>query len=404
MTIFSRYKVFFAYFSFALATSAIGFLSSLAMMYLISPNELGRVALFVSIQFLIGPVISFSAENMVSINRIKLGQVDYEYFIKNYISLGYLIFLIIQTGLIISFAFGIFNDSLFLLIPLAALLKYLIAIASMEYIIEERVKIYGYMQFFTALLSFVLSVTFLHFLNGVADWRILSILIPDMFFLGIRYRGKSKLLFSINLDGKQISKITKFGFPLLLSIGPAWLLNEADKMIIAKYQNITSVGHYAAACTIAGFMATFNVALVNATLPKLYDSLSRDSRPILTITKRYLLRHILISIIFAGFFSLVYFFLADIILPEKYSISKNIVYIVIICSLARSTYTILGAVTDFFGMTIERLIGIVVAGLTAGLVMIVGVSEYGLIGAPIGMALGYTLLGLILFQFIKNRI
>lgn len=400
---FLRHKLFVTYFSFSVATSVLGFVSSLVLMRLIPPNEFGRIALFVSIQFVVAPLISFAADNLIAVNRSKLDSESYEHFRRCYVTLAYLIFAAVQISFLVIYVLGIHHETLFLLIPIAALLKYLIALASIEYVMEEKSIQYGMVQFFTTALSLVLTIGFISSILASAGWRIAALLVADVVFLLVRYRGRMQLLLNLLFDRQQYRQIMRFGFPLLLAIAPAWALNEADKVIVAQYADLASVGLYAAACAIGGFMVTFNTSLLNATMPKLYAALAAQPQSILVITKRFLWKYILVSAIFAACFALAYGLCAEIILPEKYAAARVVVYWVILFALARSFYAIVGAVTDYLGMTMQKLIGISLGAVAALAGIVLGVMQFGIVGAAIGVGAGYTVLGISLWLSLKKK-
>lgn len=402
MHFFYKHKAFVSYFSFSLATSALGFVASLAMMRLILPVEFGRIALFLSIQFVVGPLISFSADNLIAINKSKLDTAGYEHFRRSYVTLAYLIFLFIQILFLLAYATGLQYDALFMLIPLAALLKYLIGVASMEYVMEEKSLQYGLIQFCTTACSLVLTILLLKFVAARIELRIGALLFADLVFLLVRYWGRMHYLYSVSFDRPEFKRIALFGFPLLLSIAPAWALNEADKVLVAKYADLTSVGLYAAACSIGGFMLTFNTSLLNSTIPRLYSELCAAPMEAVAVTRRHLLRYMLVSAIFAAAFALAYGLSADLILPAKYAAARGVVYWVIFFALARSFYAILGAVTDYLGLTVQKLRGIVIGAFAALAGIIVGIYYFGIVGAALGVGAGYTVLGISLWISLKQ--
>jgi O-antigen/teichoic acid export membrane protein len=401
---FFHHKSLVTYFSFSLATSVLGFVSSLVLMRLIPPDEFGRIAVFASIQFLVAPVISFAADNLMAVNRSKLDSESYDHFRRSYVSISYLIFSVVQMIFLGIYASGTQHETMFVFIPIAALLKYLINLASIEYVMEEKSFQYGLVQFLTTALSLMLTIWFLMSISASADWRIAALVIADVVFLFVRYKGRMQLLLNFLFDWQQYRKIMRFGFPLLLAVPPSWALNEADKVIVAQYADLKSVGVYAAACAIGGFMVTFNASLLNATMPKLYAALGTQSQSILIVTKRFLWKYVLVSVIFAACFALGYGFFSDVILPEKYAEARHVVYWIIFFAMARSFYAVLGAVTDYLGMTVQRLKGISFGAIAALVGMYIGVTQFGIVGLAIGVGAGYTVLGITLWLYLVEYV
>lgn len=372
-------------------------------MRLIPPSEFGRIAIFVSLQFLVGPVISVAADNLIAVNRSKLDSASYEYFRRCYVTMAYVIFSSLQIIFFIFYALVIYSDGLFLLIPVVALLKFLISLASIEYVMEGKSVKYGLVQFSTAALSLLLTVFFIISITATADLRIVALLIADVVFLYVRYKGRMRLLLNVIFDSQQWRNVVHFGIPLLVAVAPAWFLNEADKMIVAQFADMAAVGLYAAACAVGGFMVTFNTSLLNATIPKLYAALAFQPQSIMAITKKFMLKYILVSAIFAVFFGAVYGLSAEFLLPEKYAAARSVVYWIIFFALSRSFYAILGAVTDNLGMTVQKLKGISIGALAALPCMLVGVSQFGIAGVAVGVGVGYSVLSISLWLSLVDR-
>ena len=403
MCLIAKYRSIFAYFSFSFATSALGFVAALVMMRLMPPEEFGRIALFLSMQFIAVPIISFSAGSLIAINKAKLDMVEYFYFRRSYVTFAYLMFVVVQLVFLVIFTLGVLHDSLFLLIPIYGLVQFLIGIVSTEYVMEEKAVQYGMVAFSTTLTSLLLTFLLMSLFSGVADWRIAALLFSDILFLFVRYRGRMKLLWTFSVDKVVFKDVAKFGFPLLLSVAPAWALNESDKIIVAKYADMTSLGYYAAACAIGGIVITFNSAMLNALIPKIYQALGANPERMVSIVKRFVGRFISASAAFVALFALVYWLSAAFILPEKYAAARQIVLVVILFSLGRGLYTILGVVTDYYEMTVSRLKGIICGGMTTIVVATFGVMKWGVIGAAIGVGTGYLVLSLVLWFYLVKK-
>lgn len=402
MSFFLKHRSIFSYFSFSIATSALGFVAAVVMMRLMPPEEFGRIALFMSMQFVAVPMISFAADSLIAINKAKLGIAEYEHFRRSYVTFAYLMFVVAQVAFFLLYPLGILHDGLFLLIPLYGLIRFMINMASTEYVMEEKAVQYGMVAFSTALTSFLLTILSLSYFSDVADWRIAALLFADILFLFVRYWGRMKLLWTFSVDKGVFKDVVRFGFPLLLSVAPAWALNESDKIIVAKYADMTSLGYYAAACAIGGIMITFNTAMLNALTPKIYRALDETSGGMLPIAKRYVGKFLGASAAFGCLFALVYWLAADLILPEKYAAARPIVFVFILFSLGRSLYSVLGTVNDYYKMTHVRLFAFCVGAGVAVFVAILGVKILGVVGVAAGVGLGYLALCAVLWINLKK--
>lgn len=403
MSFLIKHRSFISYLSFSVATSALGFLASLLMMRLMSPDEYGRIALFMSLLFVVAPMISFAADNLVAINRAKLGKVEYEQFRRSFVTFSYLMFLVVQIVFFMLFILGVLHDRLFLLTPIYGLVQVLIGMASIEYVMDGKSIQFGMTAFSTSLASLLLTLLFLNSISGVADWRIAALLIANIIFLFFRYRGNMELLWTFSVDKSVFKDVVLFGFPLLLSVAPAWALNESDKIIVAKYVDMASVGYYAAACAIGGIMITFNTAMLNTMVPQIYQALGDNPQEMMPIVRRYVKTFMGTSAVFCCLFASVYGLSADLILPEKYAAARQIVFVVILFSLGRGLYSVLGLVTDYYGLTRAKLKGIIYGGIVTVGVATIGVMQFGIIGAAVGVGTGYFVLSLILWFYLVKK-
>jgi len=373
------------------------------MLRLLPPEEYGRLAIFLSIQFFSVPMITFGAESLIAVKRAKLGSACYEQFRCTYVTFAGLMFVFWQFVFVVVFALELFHDALLLLVPVYGLVRFLINTASTEYVMEQKATHFGVVGFSTSLSALFLTILLLSQIAGVADWRVAALLISDAVFLLVRYRGRLRLLWTFIINLNEFKNIARFGFPLLVSVGPAWALLESDKIIVSRLADMASVGFYAAACSIGGIMTTFNAAMVNAALPSLYKALEDSAGDIRTVSKRYIIKFLVATVVFGCSFALVYGLTASWILPDKYSAARPIVYVIIICSLGRSVYGVLGLVGNYYEMTVVRLIGFLCGGATSVVVSILFVSQYGVIGAALGVGAGYLSLSAVLWFAVGKK-
>ncbi len=399
----SRHHTLLYYFSFSMATSVIGFVAALVLIRLITPVEYGRIALFNSVMFFSAPLISLSAENLIAVNKAKLGPIGYEHFRKTYITLSYLIFGSLQLVVLAALVAGLVPDPLFMLLPICGLVRFLISVASLEYILEQRAVRYGLIGLGSSLCSLFLSVLFLRVFTPTAKWRILALLITDLLFLLVRHRGRLRLLSTISIDSVIFRQIATFGFPLLLSLAPAWLLNESDKIVVARVTDIATVGYYAAAASIVGVIFVFHTAVINVLTPRIYAWFSSRPDQAMEAIGYYFRRFVMIAFVFAVVFAATYHISAAFVLPAKYAQGRAIVYVLIAFSFGRTLYAVLGLSADYFGMTVEKLIGIVAGGLTTISVSWFMVNRLGVIGAAAGVGCGYLVLSAVLWIALLRR-
>jgi O-antigen/teichoic acid export membrane protein len=312
-------------------------------------------------------------------------------------------FLFVSVILSIAFAIKIFEDSIFVMIPLYGLVRFLTNMASIEYILEENTFQYGILALSTAIGSLILTVLLLGLVSGSAHLRIGALLLADIIFLVVRYQGRMKLLLTYSIDKETFKSIALFGLPLLISVGPAWIINESDKFFVARNFNMAVVGYYAAACTIGGVMVTFNTAMINAITPKIYRVLGVDSGKSKSIVLKYVRINCVANFLFGSIFALSYGLFAEYILPDKYQNAKYIVFVIILASMGRALYAVMGLVIDYYKMTVSKLVGISVGAAATAVTCVLGIAKFGVVAAAIGVGVGYIALAIVLWLELAKK-
>jgi O-antigen/teichoic acid export membrane protein len=384
------------YLGFSVVTAGIGFLSSIILTRLLEPREYGRVGLFLSLLFIVIPMISLSADNLISVNRIKHEPAAYEHFRRCYVSTAYIVFLLVQALFVGLYFFDILRDPIFLMLPVLGLIRFLTSIVNIEFVFSEQPVPFGLFNIGSVLLSLVLTATFIFMFSGNAQWRALAMIVSEGLFVLMRYRGQFDRLFAVHLDAQVSGDIFRFGLPLLLSLGAVWALNESDKVIVAKVMGLHDAGLYTAACTIGGVTMVFNQAITNVLAPKFYTSLKYHSGAINAILRRFIGIYLMAGI---GFFIIAfsaYSLASNYLLPEKYAAGREIVFWLLVGGIANGLYRALGLCADFYQLTVLRMWATIFGGgATVGFCFL-GLHMFGLKGAAIGVGLGYLTLSLAL--------
>jgi O-antigen/teichoic acid export membrane protein len=119
---------------------------------------------------------------------------------------------------------------------------------------------------------------------------------------------------------------------------------------------------------------------------------------------RYAMKFCSLSVAFAAVFLLVYTVAAEYLLPARYASAISTVYLLVVMMQLRSFYAVVGTVTDYFGMTSQKLVGFLLgAAVSLGSIVLL-IPSLGLIGAAFGVGLGYaTLGGWLLFLLVRKR-
>lgn len=387
-----RFKSLVVYLFFSFGSSVIGLLTMLFLIRHLPPREFGRLAITLGALTVTTPIISLGASNLIAINKTDLAPAAYGSFRMAYGRIAVMNFAFVQIIAIAIWLSGSLDDMV-LFVPALALGKFFVDMAAIEYVIEQRAIAYGLVQISTSVVAALATVALVLWVSPEAETRTFALLFADVVVLVARYGSKAKLLLNWQFDKRDFMKIAKFGVPLMLSVGPAYLLNEGDKIVVAQQMGLASAGVYGAACTISNLMLTFITALLNTTVPRMLLALKvgRDAPTRTAI--RYAAVFCGLSVAFAAVFLLAYSVAAVYVLPARYGAAITTVYVLVGMMQLRSFYAVIGTVTDYFGMTSEKLAGFILATAVSLGSIIALVPRYGLVGAAFGPGLGYAVLG-----------
>ncbi|MEO9384715.1 lipopolysaccharide biosynthesis protein [Chromobacterium phragmitis] len=398
----ARARLLAVYLSFSAGASVVGLLTTLFMVRHVAPEQFGRLAITLGALMIANAVIGFGADTLVAINKAKLDAQGYAVFRRSYSHFALMIFVMGQLVAVPVWLSGIV-DSLVLLVPLMALLKFFVSMASIEYVMDQRAVAYGLVQLLTAMAASVVTVALVLWVSPKAESRIVALMLADAALLVVRYGVKPTVVASWRFDREAFGRIARFGAPLMLSVGPAYLINEVDKVVVAQRLDLASAGIYGAACTIAGFMLTFITALLNTAVPKLMAALTEGREPPTRVAIRYVIRFCGLSIVFAALFLAAYTLAAGHLLPARYTAAIPIVYVLVAMMQWRSAYVVIGTVTDYYGMTTEKLIGCMLAAAIALGSNLLLIPRFGLLGAAFGTGLAYMALAAWLMLALARR-
>lgn len=389
-----RHLIF--YLGSSLVTAVIGFASVLVLTRLLAPADYGLIGIFLSLLFLVAPLVSISADGLIAVNKSSLTLRAYESFQSCYIAMAYICFFLLQLAFLFAWFMGFFSEGLLLGLPLFGLIRFLAGMASTEYVVEERAVLFSVMTIFNSLCSLLLTVFFIMSLGSWGGWRIIAMLLADLFMLTIRYKGRMRLLIRPQLKKVELLPILSFGVPGLIAIGGSWALNEADKVIVAHEVGLHQAGIYAAAAGLASIMMTFNQSLTNALYPEMFRRLSLSEKTHWKIVLHYLFVFGMLASCFGALVVAAYLILGDLLLPPRYSGARDVFIALVATGVVVSIYRPFGLLAEYLKWGRRRALAITLGGGLTILVGFLGVKNGGLLWAPVGVAVGYICAALVL--------
>ncbi len=374
---------------FSIASSLLGMAAVMVLTRMLSPTEYGLIGVFLSILYFVAPLVSLSCDGLIAVNKVTLDAENYARFQRTCIGIAYLCFALLQITFLTGLAIGFLSNWLLALIPVFGLVRFLVAMAGIEYVAEERALMFGAMTLLTAIVALVLTVIMTYSFEPWGGFRLLALLVADLLMLAVRYRGRIKTLFKPKLNKDYRKQILAFGLPSLLCLPGAWGLNEADKIIIAKLSDMNTVGLYVAGAALAAIMATFNQSLANGLYPGLFRSLASPEKPIQTVLIQYALGFFGLSIIFCALVIGGYFLLGDFLLPPQYVHAEPVFLALMLTGIAVSIYRPFGLAADYYKLARVRAVAILLGGFLSCVVTYFGVKYDGILWAPVGIGTGY---------------
>lgn len=384
------------YIGSSLVTAVIGFGSVLVLTRLLAPADYGLVGIFLSLLFLVAPLVSVSADGLIAVNKSTLTLTAYQSFQSSYIAIAYICFFGLQMAFLIAWLVGFLSDGLLLGLALFGLIRFLAGMASTEYVVEERAFLFSVMTIFNSLCSLLLTVLFIVTFGSWGGWRIIAMLVADLFMLIIRYKGRLHLLFRPQLQRAELRPIIAFGMPGLIAVSGSWALNEADKVIVAHEAGLHQAGIYTAAAGLAGIMMIFNQSLTNALYPEMFRRLSLDEKSHWKTVLHYLFIFGTLASCFGALTVAAYLILGDLLLPPRYAGSRDVFIALVATGVVVSIYRPFGLLAEYLKWGRRRALAITLGGGLTLLVGFLGVRHGGLLWAPAGVAIGYMCAALVL--------
>lgn len=384
-------------------------LTSYVAAWLMLPAELGRFGVLLSIFFLIGPLVSLSAESLIVLKKTEMPGNEYVEYRRRLLSLLVFSALILTIVLIVAYEANIVSQIWYAALPLLAALRTLSSLTSMEFVVEGESRLYGIFLIIAAGITLAMTFACLIMIGATAQVRLVTLIICEVMVISLRYRGSYGFLIPGVPRFAELREIMAFGGPLVISTIPAWFFNEADKYYIAKRLGLLSAGSYVAACTVAGAMQLFNQALVNSLTPRIYQLLSSVTGAEGIEAVRKELQHILIVgsailVLLGGVFSLVAFVVGAQLLPQRYAVAVPLMPYALFALVFNGIYRIIAIPIEFFRLTKTKTLMIVLAGGAAFAIYQTGFPVFGAVTAPAGVIAGYGILALSLYIIVSVRI
>lgn len=262
--------------------AGINFLLMPVLSHYLSPTDYGLLALINTYVTILIPLVSFVAYGYTTVEYFHLD--DKRDFASLFSSLAFIP--VIPTLLLFLcgfFGYQYLSGALELppdakwwamsMFPIAALSVYSETLSGYQIIIKDS-KYYAVYNISRVLVEVGLTLVFVVYMGMGWKGRILSWLLTSVLFLGLAflYFHKKQLL-TWHIKWKYIRAGVLFGAPLILHTLGKFVVNQSDRLFIAKMVSLKEAGIYSVGYTIGTIMLIGATALSNITAPFVMERL-----------------------------------------------------------------------------------------------------------------------------------
>lgn len=249
------------------ATLAISLLTLPIVTRLMTPAEFGVASLVLSVAAFLIPLISFSADSLLPVQR---ASASVENFVSirsaTYVLSGLLTFacvLILVVGATLKM-FGV----VMILAPVLCFSRALRAGQQSVMVYDCNVRGFGLSNMMLALLSMGLAYGLLT-VDGSASSRLFSLVLAEILVVVFLMRAQP---LRVSFAREHVVQVLRFGIPLAVASLPAWLINEYGKFYLAGRLGMSEVGVLSLAFQLGFVYMQFSAALNNTFSRSFFDS------------------------------------------------------------------------------------------------------------------------------------
>ncbi len=246
----------------------------------ISPEGVGLLSLLETSILFITPFILLNIEAGVGVEYFNLKKPDLAQYLSNGLLISFVSFCIIS--LLFLFLGGWISEllgapqSLVLLLPIFVLLRLVPTLVLVIFQAQQKSVSYLFFSLFQTIFDFALSALFIMVLSrgyiGRLEGIYLSFFITTLMGLIVLYKIG---YYNFDISKKVISKILRFGTPLIPHAIGGTIIAMSDRYFIAIFEGNAEVGYYTVAYQIGALMLLFSRSVNQAWSPMLYSLLTK---------------------------------------------------------------------------------------------------------------------------------
>lgn len=265
----------------------------------------------------------------------------------------------------------------------------------MKWRLEHQAKKYAFFNVFRVVSLLVINVILVVIFKMGLKGYILGPLLNAAFYAFVLWILTSREI-GFDFDRELFKKMIRFGFPFVLGLMAFWVIDWADRFILAKITNTSEVGLYTLGYTIGMAVMLFVGSFQTAWTP-FYISVykKRNAKKIYTHALTYYSLGMGFIVLFVAVFSRDYFYFFT---PAQFHSAYLVVPLISLAYALRGNYSIIGV----GGFLKKRPIFELTADMAALAVNIGGmfllIPIFGRLGAAWATLVSYAVLSIALFS------
>lgn len=399
-------KKILAYTVGPIGTGLIGFISLPIITWFFSVEDVGRISMlqvftnFFVLLFSLGFDQAYVREYHLADNKPQLFKTLFIPSLTLCI-ISCLVFLVINPTFIAWHLYDISSEKLSIITIICFILSLSSRFLSLVLRMQERALAFSMSQLLPKLffLIFILTIVWLGYRRNIYSLVYANLLSITVAFCVFLWNTKTEWYLSLKtkIDIERLRKAFSFGLPLIVAGMATWGLNVMDRLFLKNMSNLSELGIYSVAISIAAVATLFTTVFNTIWAPMVYKWESEgeiDQNKINNITN-----HALAVVYFVIVLSALFSWIIPYFLPENY---QPIQYIVTACLLIPFFY-MLSEITGL-GIAIKRktIFSVVVAFVAMLLNCILNyflVPKFGSSGATTANVIAFSVFFILRTEF-----
>lgn len=258
------------YLSVSVIQLIIGFVSIPIITHLMSPSEMGTYGIMMSVVVIMIPLSSLCADSYFPVAKSKRDNFpDIKKTTYIFSSVIFLVFLSVIT------MYSFFNNmsTLLLFLPFYCWIRALRISQQAELVYDEKVSIYGMSNILLSLLTLIFCVGALSYVRNDAYARLIASIFPEIMILIFCFKCVEPIKHA-RFDKDELKVAIRYALPLILSLFPAWIINEYGRIFLSNKGTLAMVGVLTVSMQIAAFQLQINAAVNNAFITYIYKNIN----------------------------------------------------------------------------------------------------------------------------------